>query len=196
MPTLPLTRIAELLAPYGVEPAPLLLEKLSAYLDLLLKWNERTNLTAIRDAKEIVGRHFGESLYAARYVPAEALTLLDLGSGAGFPGLPIQLARPGMAVTLAESQNKKAAFLREAVRVLEVPVSVHGGRAETLVGVDTFDVVTMRAVDQPEVANSLARQLVRAGGTILHLARESGGTEALEVQMPGSVHSVLRILKG
>ena len=99
MPTLPETRIADLLVPYlgDATTPPNLLPQLSLYLDLLLRWNARTNLTAIREPEEIVRRHFGESLFAGRHLapllPAEA-TLLDFGSGAGFPGLPIQLLLP------------------------------------------------------------------------------------------------------
>src|SRR6201989_3431861 len=126
MPTLSEAKIANLLAPFLPSPPPEILPKLSAYLDLLLKWNARTNLTAIRDPEEIVRRHFGESLFAASHLPFETTdgsppppaTLVDLGSGAGFPGLPIALLRTGVQVTLAESQNKKAVFLREAVRTL------------------------------------------------------------------------------
>src|SRR5437762_12857626 len=131
MPTLSEAEIADLLVPYLPDPPATLLPQLSSYLDLLLKWNARTNLTAIRDPEEIVRRHFGESLFAAGHLPVEDLgvsgpdsgpiTLLDLGSGAGFPGLPIALLCPGVQVTLAESQNKKAAFLREFVRTLSLP---------------------------------------------------------------------------
>src|ERR1700716_112541 len=113
MPTLPESKIAHLLTPYLPEIPTNLLPQLSLYLDLLLKWNARTNLTAIRDPEEIVRRHFGESLFAARHIDPKTKTLLDFGSGAGFPGLPIALYRPEIAVTLAESQNKKATFLRE-----------------------------------------------------------------------------------
>ena len=102
-----------------------LYQQLSAYLDLLLKWNARTNLTAIREPEEIVRRHFGESLFAGTAARRSALrrdaSLLDFGSGAGFPGLPIQLLLPDLRVTLAESQGKKASFLREAVRTLGAP---------------------------------------------------------------------------
>src|SRR5260370_9522 len=121
----------------GLTPAALL-PKLSPDPDLLLKWNARTNLTAIRDPEEIVRRHFGESLFAARHLnpttpDPSPMTLLDFGSGAGFPGLPIALLRPDLQVTLAESQNKKAAFLREAVRTLILPnVEVWDARVEAL----------------------------------------------------------------
>src|ERR1700728_2858710 len=108
-------KIATLLTTYLSDPpSESTLLQLSTYLDLLLKWNARTNLTAVRDPQEIVRRHFGESLFAGRHVGTPA-TLLDLGSGAGFPGIPIALLRPEIAVTLAESQHKKAAFLREVV---------------------------------------------------------------------------------
>src|SRR5271167_4951120 len=132
MPTLSNETISGLLAPYldgaGSET---LYEQLSAYLDLLLKWNARTNLTAIRDPEEIVRRHFGESLFTAVHLPA-AQTLLDFGSGAGFPGLPIALLRPEIKVTLAESQNKKSTFLREAVRTLQLSTEVWPNRVEAM----------------------------------------------------------------
>ena len=168
MATLSDAHIAELLTPFYPNPSALLLGQLSAYLDLLLKWNARMNLTAIREPEEIVRRHFGESLFAALHLPACA-TLLDLGSGAGFPGVPIQLALPQLQVTLAESQNKKAAFLREAVRVLDLPARVWGSRAESLPGDHNFDVVALRAVDDPGAALAEARRLTRNGGWIVHL---------------------------
>src|SRR5882757_3963226 len=133
MPVLAESEIAALLAPYLAVP-PSLLPQLAAYLDLLVRWNARTNLTAIRQPEEMVRRHFGESLFAAANLGDPSNfpnTLLDLGSGAGFPGIPIALAHPEITVTLAESQNKKAAFLREAVRTLGLKnVEVWAGRAE------------------------------------------------------------------
>jgi 16S rRNA (guanine527-N7)-methyltransferase len=149
IPSLPLETITRLLAPYlQGEDSPKLYAQVSAYLDLLLKWNARTNLTAIRNPEEIVRRHFGESLFAARHLPL-CSTLLDLGSGAGFPGLPIQLLRPEIAVTLAESQHKKAAFLREVVRTLNLATEVWATRVEESSPAPgrRFDIVTLRAVD-------------------------------------------------
>ena len=166
--------MAALLAPYlgGVQgdsnecepllaPAGKLIQQLSVYLDLLLRWNGRTNLTAIREPEQIVTRHFGESLLLARLVPSDAQTLLDLGSGAGFPGIPIQLLRAGLCVTLAESQGKKASFLREVVRALGLPTRVHAGRAEELASETPFDVVALRAVDGMGAAVQLAPRLGR-----------------------------------
>jgi 16S rRNA (guanine527-N7)-methyltransferase len=126
--------------------------KLVRYLELLLRWNARLNLSAIRNPEEIVRRHFVESLFAAQQLPNEINSLLDYGSGAGFPGLPIAISRPEIQVTLAESQAKKASFLREAVRVTEAGCSVFEGRVETLTPETMFDVVTMRAVETMETA--------------------------------------------
>jgi len=160
--------VANILFSYYPAPTPLLLDQLSIYLELLLKWNGRTNLSAIRDPEEIIRRHFGESLFAARYLP-EGKTLLDLGSGAGFPGLPIALAHPHLAVILAESQNKKASFLREVVRTLDLPIEVWPHRVEELPPERRFDIVAMRAVDNPALALTLARQRLEPGGTIVYL---------------------------
>lgn len=161
-------KIAPLLQVYYPNPADQLLAQLSTYLDLLLKWNARTNLTAIRDPEEIVRRHFGESLFVAMHLPT-CTTLLDLGSGAGFPGLPIQLARPDLRVTLAESQNKKASFLREAVRSLGLSTEVWADRVENMREDRRFDVVALRAVDNPTIALDLARRRLAPGGVIAHL---------------------------
>jgi 16S rRNA (guanine527-N7)-methyltransferase len=154
MPTLPEAKIADLLHPYLLPATAIpahLYPKLSVYLDLLLKWNARTNLTAIRDPQEIVRRHFGESLFAAQHLgPCD--TLLDFGSGAGFPGLPIAILRPDIAVTLAESQNKKATFLREAVRTLGLTTEIWAARAETMPPTRQFHTVTLRAVDNMTTA--------------------------------------------
>jgi 16S rRNA (guanine527-N7)-methyltransferase len=184
-------RIAALLREYCPAPSDDLLAHLSTYLDLLLRWNARTNLTAIREPEEIVRRHFGESLFAAAHLP-ECSMLLDLGSGAGFPGLPIQLARPGLQVTLAESQNKKASFLREAVRTLGLPTEVWGDRVERMPAERRFDVVTLRAVDNPAVALELARGRLVPGGIIAHLTSSpaAGGSVIL---VPGSERSFLHV---
>ena len=168
-----------------------MLSQLSQYLDLLLKWNARTNLTAIRDPEEIVRRHFGESLFAGLQIAgrvAPGAGLLDFGSGAGFPGLPIQLLLPELHVTLAESQGKKAAFLREAVRTLGLTTEVWAGRVEAMPDVADvprqFDVVTLRAVDNMEQALAEARRRVKPGGWLLALTADEqiGGQN---IRLPG-----------
>jgi 16S rRNA (guanine527-N7)-methyltransferase len=200
MTSLSSAQIAALLAPYDPEADALLLEKLSLYLELLLRWNERTNLTAIRTPEQIVQRHFGESLFAARHLP-QVDTLLDVGSGAGFPGLPIQLARPNLRVTLAESQHKKAAYLMEAVRLLEVPSEVWGRRVEEMPPARRFEVVTLRAVDRPREALTVGRSRLTAHGTLAWLTtadldKEVGERlDAVEIRLPLSNSGVLRLVR-
>ena len=136
--------------------------RFQVYLALLLRWNARVNLTAIRDEEGILARHFVESIACARALSYNIATLLDLGSGGGLPGIPIALCRPDLVVTLAESQGKKAAFLREAVRVLGIPVTVHSGRAEVLRS--KFDCVILRAVDRMSAAVRVGAELVADRG--------------------------------
>jgi len=138
--------------------------RFAEFCALLMRWNARMNLTAIRDEDGILSRHFVESIACARALPAGITTLLDFGSGAGFPGIPIALCRPEIAVTLAESQGKKAAFLREAVRTLGLSVTVYSGRAETLK--QRFDCVTLRAVDQMVAAVQAASRLLTPAGCL------------------------------
>jgi len=197
--------IAALLRPYldGCDDVPEnLYGQLAAYLRLLLKWNARTNLSAIREPGEIVRRHFGESLFAARQLGACA-TLLDFGSGAGFPGLPMQLLRPGLRVTLAESQNKKAAFLREAVRTLGLTTEVWAGRVAAMPAERRFDVVALRAVDRMEAAiEEEAARAVRGAGRMLLMTTErqavqelAGLSVASTAAIPGSDGQQIVILE-
>lgn len=199
MPALTEARIASLLSDYVIDINGLL-PKLSVYLDLLLRWNARTNLTAIRDPEEMVRRHFGESLFAAdRLGNPLPDTLLDLGSGAGFPGLPIAIAHPQIAVTLAESQGKKASFLREAVRTLELKnVEVWAGRAEALD--HQFHTVTLRAVDDMAAAMKAAGPLAARQLVLLTTGASElpTGFEIVErTPLPGSEAGVLlRAVRG
>jgi 16S rRNA (guanine527-N7)-methyltransferase len=95
-------------------------QQIQQYIAVLLKWNDKINLTAIRDPREILYRHFCESMYAAVAVPVENGRLADVGSGGGFPGIPIKIVRPDLHVFLVESNVKKATFLAEVVRDLEL----------------------------------------------------------------------------
>ena len=192
--------LAELLAPFlqapiqlgmqALPPAeltPALGAKLLAYLDLLLRWNARTNLTAVRTPEAIIERHFGESLFAARILhallPPQA-EILDYGSGAGFPGLPIQLLAPDFQVTLAESQGKKAAFLREAVRTLSLSTPVWAQRVEQMPAESRFTAVTLRAVDDSALARQHALTRLAPGGWLIELA-SSEPRHQRGIPMPG-----------
>lgn len=169
-------RIVALLQPFvgSTVASPDLTDRLQIYLELLLRWNARINLTSVRGPEQIVTRHFGESLFAACVLrDAGALsssaaappTLADVGSGAGFPGIPTKLLVPESRLTLIESQNKKATFLREVIRALDLKdAEVFCGRAEFwnhMAGV-----VTLRAVENFERALPVASRLVAEPGTL------------------------------
>jgi len=142
------------------------------YYSLFIRWNERLNLSAIRDEQGILSVHFLESIAVARCLPNGITCLLDFGSGAGLPGVPIAICRPEIEVTLAESQGKKAAFLEELLRVLGLNANVHAGRAETLGAV--FDCVILRAVDRMPKSVEAAVNLVSPNGwlTLMTTAAE------------------------
>ncbi len=149
--------------------------KFAAYISLFVRWNERLNLSSARDADSLISRHIIESIVVARSIPAQLATLLDFGSGGGLPGIPIALCRPNIAVTLAESQGKKAAFLQEAVRVLGIAATVHAGRAEALD--EPFDCVVLRAVDKMPKAVAAAVKLVAPQGWLALMTTDAGLVE-------------------
>ncbi|HZW80624.1 MAG TPA: 16S rRNA (guanine(527)-N(7))-methyltransferase RsmG [Candidatus Deferrimicrobiaceae bacterium] len=187
-------RIAQLLQPFlspvpdaghsgldarsGEESAvlsPAQLDLISMYIDMLKHWNARINLTAIRDEEEIVTRHFGESLFAARCLfpeaasPSEAergrVRVADLGSGAGFPGIPMKLWVPSIQLTLIESNHKKATFLREVCRSLTLTdVDIQNIRGEEVV--QTYGTVTLRAVENFAEALQIAARLMSPEGRL------------------------------
>jgi 16S rRNA (guanine527-N7)-methyltransferase len=127
-------------------------EQLRKHYDLLRRWNEVLNLSAVRNEAEIVERHYAESLFLASQLPSGELRIADIGSGAGFPGFPVAVLRPDCAVTLVESHQRKAVFLREAAR--ETPnVRVIASRAEMVK--ERFDWAISRAVRYADIHETL-----------------------------------------
>jgi 16S rRNA (guanine527-N7)-methyltransferase len=172
-------RISAFLEPFLEQPlAPSQLDQISTYIDLLRRWNARINLTAIRHDEEMVTRHFGESFFLARHLfPATtacgavgAPRVLDIGSGAGFPGLPLKIWAPGIHLTLIESNHKKAAFLREVARTLILTdINVISDRAEsvsTQPSSPQAEFVTLRAVENFERILPQAQALLAPNGSL------------------------------
>jgi 16S rRNA (guanine527-N7)-methyltransferase len=137
-------------------------ESLYRHYELLVRWNRKMNLTSIRSPEEIVVRHYCESLFFAAQVPEPwgAASFADIGSGAGFPGVPMAVLRPDWKISLVESHQRKAVFLRESTRCLG-NVSVLGSRAEELT--TGFDVIVSRAVETEAVLSLLPRVASRVG---------------------------------
>jgi 16S rRNA (guanine527-N7)-methyltransferase len=183
------------------ELPPIAYDQFETYLELLLRWNLRMNLTAVREPEAIIRRHFVECAFAAQHLPRDITTLLDYGSGAGLPGIPIAICRPEIRVTLAEAQGKKVAFLSEALRALRLAGEVFGARVETMPAQLVFDAVAMRAVEKLALAMPVAIQRSR-NYLVLFTTRESSPSfraHALElrwlepVPIPNTEHIVMAI---
>ena len=141
------TRLNRRASKAGLFLAEDLSARLTAYYELLSRWNRKINLTSIVDPDDAIDRLLLEPLLAARHVPPDVSHLLDVGSGGGSPGIPLKLALPRVALTMVEVKIRKSAFLREAVRHLELRgVTVEAGRYEELLARpelhETFDVVS------------------------------------------------------
>lgn len=174
-------RIADLLKLFlTLELSQQQLKDISTYIDILLRWNAKLNLTAIRDRDQIVTRHFGESLFTAQHLfprnsardeaigdgeLTSAVRVIDVGSGAGFPGLPIKIWNPSIQMKLIEANHKKATFLREVIRTLGLRDAwAVASRAETLS--EVAEIVTLRAVERFEIALPMATRLVAPEGRL------------------------------
>jgi len=144
-------------------------ERLLGYVALLAKWNRTYNLTAIRDPLAMVAHHLLDSLSVLPHLPLkpEGARLADAGSGAGLPGIPLAIARPRWRVALAESSQKKAAFLRQAAIELALDnVEVHEGRVEAWRPQPLFDLVISRAFAALGEFIAACRHLVAPGGML------------------------------
>lgn len=192
------------LAALAAELGPLPSEaraKLDAYLALLAKWNRTYNLTAIRDPEQMVTHHVLDALAVLPHLPdREGLRMLDVGSGAGVPGLPLAIARPRWSVVLLDSNSKKAAFLQQVVIELGLMnVEVATARVEDYAPARPFDVVISRAfADLATFVHSSARHASRAGylyamkgvfpeEEIAHLPATARVVAASSLKIPGLV---------
>jgi 16S rRNA (guanine527-N7)-methyltransferase len=142
------TEISEILKPYGLTPSSQMITAIRAYIELLLKWNRTISLTTVVGVDEILRFHFGESLFALPVLPVEKSRLADVGSGAGFPGIPLAMASTNLKVTLIESNAKKYAFLNEVIRKLELcnVTALHSRIEEIKTATRDVDIIAARAV--------------------------------------------------
>ena len=201
-------------AEFGVTVGERGIEQMAAHFALLLKWNRKMNLTSLTRPKEIAARHFGESLYLSKVCSELGVlpegVLVDVGSGAGFPGLPLKAVWPTLATVLLEPNQKKAIFLKEvvrnacfagiAIRALRLDEAVAGSSADEPRLGSRASIATMRAVAVSPESLADLRKLLRPAGT---LALFLGGEDALAVKkFPGFEwntpiaipHSVRRVI--
>lgn len=141
------------------------------FLTELTKWNQKINLTAIKDKRDIVIKHVLDSLsYIKGFSPSTGLKLLDMGSGAGFPAIPIKLVRPEITVTMVESVKKKASFLRHIIRTLKLTgIEVQDKRTDELPDSfhSSYDVVTARAFADMNMAIAAGLLFLKQGGLMV-----------------------------
>lgn len=175
--------------------------RLGAYVDLLFRWNERLNLTALDVGDGGLERLIIEPLMAAVHVPPGSRFMMDIGSGGGSPAIPMKIGRPELGLRMVESRARKAAFLRQAVRHLDLSrVAVENCRYETLGGREELrgehEVLTVRGVRfDGEVAARL-QEFVRSGGALLVFrSRNQAGSEG-EVAPPLCVEARVKLLEG
>ena len=146
---------------------------LEAHFELLTRWNKKLNITTIENAEEAITRHYGEALFLGAHLPAGELRIVDIGSGGGFPGIPVAVLRPECTITLVESHQRKAVFLKEATRGT-ANVRVLARRAEDVA--EEFDWAISRAVSYADLSSVLARLAPRA-------ALLTGGAEPADLGM-------------
>ena len=174
-----LARAAEAM---GAPLSPEALERLGRYRALTAAANARFNLTSAAALADIERVHFLDALSLARLLPRGAGSLVDVGSGGGFPGLVLAVALPGLRVTLVEASRKRAAFLRETAEALGVSARVEEGRAETLAHMpelrEAFDAATGRALGALPTVLELTLPFVRVGGVLLAQRGAEGAQEA------------------
>ena len=180
------TRLTRRAAKAGVFLPDGLAARLIAYYELLSRWNRKINLTSLENPDEAIDRLLLEPLVAARFLPSPDVRLLDVGSGGGSPAIPLKLAAPAISLTMVEAKTRKSAFLREAIRQLELDRAiVETSRYEELLARpelhEAFGVVSMRAV-RTETSTLITLQAFLAPRGLFFLFRGPSGPE-----VPGSV---------
>lgn len=181
------------LAAFGITPTAALCTQFAAYERLLLAWNEKMNLTAITDHAEIVHKHFVDSISCQSLIP-EGASVADVGTGAGFPGLPLKIVRPDLQVTLIDALLKRLTFLDAVVEELGLTAvhTVHmraedAGHSEHR---EQYDAVCARAVAALPVLCEYCLPLVKKGGVFLAMKGTEGAAEA------ESAKNAIKILGG
>ena len=159
------------------------IESLKKYANLLHEWNDKFNLTAIKDESEVIEKHFYDCLLPLKSIRMDNIKAIDLGSGAGFPGLVFAIAMPTWKVTLVDSTYKKCTFLKEVAKELCLAnVTVINARAEELGMRGQFDLVSARAVAPLYLLLELAMPLLKVDGTFLSMKGSKAGEEVQEAK--------------
>jgi 16S rRNA (guanine527-N7)-methyltransferase len=177
------TRLLRRASKAGIRLTDDLSASLTAYYELLARWNRKINLTGLTDPDEAIDRLLMEPLVAARYLPSPTARLMDIGSGGGSPAIPLKLSTPGISLTMVEAKARKSAFLREAIRQLELEsTQVENARYEELLTRpelhDRHDAVSIRAVRVEPRALVTLQAFLRPRGTLMLFRGPDGLSES------------------
>ncbi len=184
------------LAGLGIAPSAKAIDAFLLYLAELKKWNKAYNLTAISDDNEIVAKHFLDSLLYLKALPASAQMLCDVGSGGGFPGIPIAIVCPDLSVTLIEPSRKRCAFLRHLAKRLQAPnIEVIESGAEAAGG-RQFDVVLTRATFSAAGLIKKARHLLARNGVFILSKGEKAKEELTQIPDGFQAETITAVLPG
>lgn len=168
---------------FGVELNEKQLSQFQKYYEMLIEWNEKINLTAITDFEEVLMKHFLDSISIGHFIKQdESISILDIGTGAGFPGIPIKIAFPDTKVTLMDSLNKRVSFLNEVIKELHlIDISAIHGRAEDFAKEDLlrekFDLCVSRAVANLSSLCEFCIPYVKVGGKFISYKSEKANQE-------------------
>jgi 16S rRNA (guanine527-N7)-methyltransferase len=183
------TRLTRRAAKAGVFPAPPVIDRLEQYYELLSRWNQKINLTALSDPDEAIDRLLLEPLVASRYLNSQSARVMDVGSGGGSPAIPLKIVLPDLRLTMVEVKARKSAFLREAVRRLELgDTIVETSRYEELLARpelhEAFDALTLRAVRVESRVLLGLQAFVKPAGSVFLFRGASGADQPPSVIPP------------
>jgi len=175
----------ELLGELGITVTENQYQQFQKYYEILIEWNDKINLTAITDIEDVFMKHFYDSVCLVKAIDINHQTLLDVGSGAGFPSIPLKILFPELKVTIIDALNKRIKFLEILVKELDVEAELIHGRAEDYKRKHCFDIVTARAVANMQMLTELCLPFAKVNGVFAAMK----GPRLVE-ELPGSLNAI------